>query len=58
MRTGMGGQYGVFEVWPGEHPDHRKWFITVPGASHEFDATGFPVLNQLLERFLRHVLKR
>lgn len=47
---------GSFEVWPGDNPTHRKWFITIPGAPHEFDGHGFPVLDQLIERFMGYVL--
>lgn len=48
--------HGSFEIWPGEDQGDRKWFITIPGAPHEFDGSGFPLLDQLVDRFMRYVL--
>ncbi len=45
------GQRGSFEAWPGDDPQHRTWFVTIPGAGHAFDGQEFPLLNQLVDRF-------
>jgi pimeloyl-ACP methyl ester carboxylesterase len=50
------GQRGWFEAWPGDVAEHRTWFVTVPGAGHEFDGSGYPLLHQLVDRFFWHVL--
>lgn len=50
------GQHASAEAWPGDDPQHRVWFVTIPGAGHEFDGQGFPRLDQLVDRFFAHVL--
>jgi pimeloyl-ACP methyl ester carboxylesterase len=50
------GQQGGFEAWPGDDAQHCTWFVTIPGAGHEFDGQGFPLLNQLVDRFFQHVV--
>ncbi len=52
------GQWGLFESWPGDDPEHLTWFISVPDAGHEFDGAGFPLLQQLVDRFFSYVLTR
>jgi pimeloyl-ACP methyl ester carboxylesterase len=50
------GQHGGCESWPGDDPQHRTWFVSIPGAGHEFDGQSFPLLNQLVDRFFQHVI--